>query len=169
MGARSLSIRRFLAAGTARGQSDNSSLRRGSRRDFLTRVLSVRKKYAGRLNVGCSDPLFNLLTEDLPREGDAVLGGCTAGIASCAIGIAGEIKICTRVDFPIGNVLRDDLELVWEGHSVLALLRDRNALHGRCGKCSSRWICGGCRGAALLATGDLLSSDPACWESPARY
>jgi radical SAM protein with 4Fe4S-binding SPASM domain len=35
-------------------------------------------------------------------------------------------------------------------------------LHGKCGVCEYRQLCGGCRSAALYYTGDLMGSDLRC-------
>jgi len=42
------------------------------------------------------------------------------------------------------------------------LLRDADALGGRCGDCEFRAVCGGSRSRAFAATGNALGEDPLC-------
>jgi radical SAM protein with 4Fe4S-binding SPASM domain len=41
-------------------------------------------------------------------------------------------------------------------------LRQPKRLHGRCGACEFRSICGGSRARAWAATGDVYAEDPLC-------
>jgi MoaA/NifB/PqqE/SkfB family radical SAM enzyme len=41
-------------------------------------------------------------------------------------------------------------------------LRDRDNLKGRCGHCTYKYICGGCRARAYAYYGDYLAPDPGC-------
>ncbi|MBN2360329.1 MAG: hypothetical protein JXR83_12825, partial [Deltaproteobacteria bacterium] len=52
---------------------------------------------------------------------------------------------------------------IWERSRVLAELRDKSRLGGRCGKCRYREVCSGARCRAYARTGDHLAEDPACW------
>jgi len=52
--------------------------------------------------------------------------------------------------------------------SVFRALRAPETLHGRCGVCGFRAVCGGSRARAYAATGDFLAEDPLCaYEVPA--
>jgi len=66
-----------------------------------------------------------------------------------------------------GNVRRKDALTIYREAEVFRALRDANGLHGRCGMCAFRTICGGSRARAYAATGDVLGEDPLCaWEPP---
>ena len=49
---------------------------------------------------------------------------------------------------------------------VFQRLRNPNALHGKCGRCEFRAICGGSRARAFAATGALMASDGLCSYDP---
>ncbi|WP_394325721.1 hypothetical protein [Thermococcus sp. 2319x1] len=51
--------------------------------------------------------------------------------------------------------------MLWEEHPLLNSLRKRE-LHGECGECALKSICGGCRGRTFCLTGDPMASDPYC-------
>lgn len=166
MGATALTVRRFLALGNASSCDESLFSDPARQRAFLERVLNLRRRYQGRLNVRSSVPLFSRVVPEITQYRDAqVLGGCTAGIASCAVGLDGTIKICTRVDYSLGNVQTHDVQDVWESHPALMALRNRDRLHGKCGICKERWICGGCRGVAFKQSGDILGEDTQCWST----
>ena len=53
---------------------------------------------------------------------------------------------------------------IWATSPVLADLRARETrLHGQCGECQYRRLCGGCRGRAWATTGDYLAEDRTCF------
>ncbi|MBI5513139.1 MAG: TIGR04053 family radical SAM/SPASM domain-containing protein [Deltaproteobacteria bacterium] len=61
-----------------------------------------------------------------------------------------------------GNVRTDDLATVYREHPLFRQLRDPGQLHGRCGRCPFRRVCGGSRARAWAMTGDLGAEDPLC-------
>lgn len=105
----------------------------------------------------------------LEREGDPppseerIRGGCTGGITLICVGSDGTVTPCSRLQIPIGNMRKDSIEDVWYSSDVLATLRDRNNLKGKCGTCKYRDWCGGCRAMAYAWSGDHLAEDPTCW------
>jgi AdoMet-dependent heme synthase len=46
-------------------------------------------------------------------------------------------------------------------------LRDSDNLHGKCGRCEYRDLCGGSRARAWAMTGDVFGADPLCAYQPA--
>ncbi|HUU62555.1 MAG TPA: hypothetical protein VMX96_01325 [Dehalococcoidia bacterium] len=46
---------------------------------------------------------------------------------------------------------------------LLAQLRSRELLKGKCSECEYRVECAGCRGRPFERTGDMLAADPGCW------
>ncbi|HET9958022.1 MAG TPA: TIGR04053 family radical SAM/SPASM domain-containing protein [Polyangiaceae bacterium] len=68
-----------------------------------------------------------------------------------------------------GNVRTRDLLDVYCNHPIFQSLRDTNALHGKCGACDYRNICGGSRARSYALTGDYLESDVLCSYIPAGY
>ncbi len=90
------------------------------------------------------------------------IAGCAAGFYTLTIESDGTIMPCRRLDLPIGRFGHDSLEDVWQQSPVLQSLRDRDSLGGACGRCSYRWVCGGCRAIARAITGHWLDADPQC-------
>ncbi len=69
-----------------------------------------------------------------------------------------------------GSVRAAPFPEVYRTSPVLTSLRDPDALHGRCGRCEFRGVCGGSRSQAYARTGDLLAEDPSCaWEPAASH
>jgi len=91
------------------------------------------------------------------------IGGCGAGRLYCAIQPNGDVSPCVFMHSKIvGNILREPFLEIWRNNKELRMLRDRDLLKGNCGKCSYKYICGGCRARALAYTGDLMGPDPGC-------
>jgi radical SAM protein with 4Fe4S-binding SPASM domain len=90
------------------------------------------------------------------------IGGCGCGRFYCAIRANGDIEPCVFFPLKIGNILSDNFENIWRNNQVLHQLRDKDQLHGNCGTCKHRYICGGCRARAYGYTGEYLASDPGC-------
>lgn len=66
----------------------------------------------------------------------------------------------------LGNVRRTPLSTIYRDAPFLTMLRDMNALRGKCGRCEFRWACGGSRARAYAMTGNPLESDPLCDYEP---
>lgn len=105
------------------------------------------------------------LTGQLRRLADFI-GGCGAGRFYISIEPNGDIYPC--VFFPheeevkLGNILQDDFERLWRSHSLLRVLRNKDALKGNCNSCEYRYTCGGCRARAYGYYKDVLAPDPGC-------
>jgi radical SAM protein len=69
---------------------------------------------------------------------------------------------------PCGNVRRDDLLRIYREHPLFQLLRDSDALQGKCGLCEYRNLCGGSRARAYAMTGNVMEADPLCSYQPVR-
>lgn len=78
-------------------------------------------------------------------------------------------NICPSGFLPMscGNVRDGQLAAVYRNDRVFRLLRDPDALGGRCGRCEFRAVCGGSRSRAFAAAGDFLAEDPLCSYEPA--
>ena len=77
-------------------------------------------------------------------------------------------NICPSGFLPMarGNVRDGSLASVYRDDAVFRLLRDPDALHGRCGRCEYRETCGGSRARAFADSGDVLGEDPLCAYEP---
>lgn len=67
-------------------------------------------------------------------------------------------------DFSIstGNIHDLSLDVIFHESPLLVQLRDPGALHGRCGLCEFKRICGGYRPRAFAHAHDPLDEDPGC-------
>jgi radical SAM protein len=72
--------------------------------------------------------------------------------------------ICPSGFLPLsaGNVRSASLATIYRHHPLFRSLRDPDQLHGKCGVCEFRSLCGGSRARAFAVSGDPLASDPAC-------
>jgi radical SAM protein with 4Fe4S-binding SPASM domain len=70
---------------------------------------------------------------------------------------------------PCGNVRAENPVSVYRNHPTFRLLRDSDALKGKCQACSYRKVCGGARARAFAMTGDLMAPDPLCTYVPPGY
>jgi radical SAM protein with 4Fe4S-binding SPASM domain len=99
-------------------------------------------------------PLYRLIDESLGANGKV-------GFQGIIIDYKGNLKVTSRTDFRLGNVLKDGLEELFLRHPLMKALRD-GAIEG-CGDCEHYADCGGDRNASFAATGSFLKKDPACW------
>ncbi len=100
----------------------------------------------------------------LLRLAETVFHGCSAGRGFVYIKPNGEVWPCPFIEAPCGNVRETPFSTIWATAPILEDLRQRETrLQGRCGECSYRRLCGGCRGRTLAATGNYLAEDPSCF------
>lgn len=98
-----------------------------------------------------------------PRHG----GGIRDGNGILFVSHTGEICPSGFLELSAGNVRRDDIVAVYRDAPLFKALRDPDQFTGRCGVCEYRWICGGSRARAWLASCDPLAEDPLCVHQPA--
>jgi len=75
---------------------------------------------------------------------------------------AGDVRPSEFAPHSAGNVRYRDLGVIYRGSDLFVALRDPDNLHGRCGQCEFRILCGGSRARAYAMTGDLFGADPLC-------
>ncbi len=78
----------------------------------------------------------------------------------------GEVRPSGFLPLTVGNVREQALSDIYAGAPLLRALRDPESLHGRCGRCQYREVCGGSRAQAYAHGGDALGEDPTCSFSP---
>lgn len=88
--------------------------------------------------------------------------GCIAGTSYCSIVYNGDVNICPYANITAGNVRKNSFYDIWNDSEVFKNLRDLSKLKGKCKKCKSNNICGGCRARAYSMTGDYLEYDEYC-------
>jgi radical SAM protein with 4Fe4S-binding SPASM domain len=91
------------------------------------------------------------------------IGGCGAGRLYCSISPQGDVHPCVFLPETVGNLKTQRFEDIWLNAPLFKAFRNRANLKGACGKCSYKYICGGCRArSAAYHNGDMLDSDPGC-------
>ena len=68
-----------------------------------------------------------------------------------------------------GDLHSDTLAHIYQESPIFVKLRDSDKLHGKCGACEFRNICGGSRARAYAVTGDVLAEEPCCIYQPRSY
>ncbi|MGA8111125.1 MAG: TIGR04053 family radical SAM/SPASM domain-containing protein, partial [Acidobacteriaceae bacterium] len=68
-----------------------------------------------------------------------------------------------------GDLHNDTLAHIYQESPIFLRLRDSDLLHGKCGACEFRNICGGSRARAYAVTGDILAEEPCCIYQPRGY
>jgi len=68
-----------------------------------------------------------------------------------------------------GDLHADTLAHIYQESPIFVKLRNSDLLHGKCGACEFRNICGGSRARAYAVTGDVLAEEPCCIYQPRGY
>jgi len=95
-------------------------------------------------------------------------GGCSAGRQVSNIDPQGNVHACQFWSHvSLGNIKEKPFSKIWQEaeHVLLKELRKKEELLNgrRCGKCSYKQLCGGCRIRAEVVNGDIWADDPACY------
>jgi radical SAM protein with 4Fe4S-binding SPASM domain len=130
-------------------------------------------------------PQFMRIAKNMGIDMRQWIRGCIAGLYYCRIYPNGDVTPCPYLPIKLGNIRETPFKDIWFNSPAFKELRNPNALKGKCGKCSYRDICGGCRARAYglsgdfidfcgdlhepaAATGDYLAEDPFCLHNPAK-
>ena len=92
--------------------------------------------------------------------------GINDGKGFVFISHTGEIYPSGFLPISAGNVRRDSLVDIYRHSPLFRTLRDADNLHGKCGECEYRNLCGGSRSRCFALTGDYLAEDPRCVYQP---
>ena len=90
--------------------------------------------------------------------------GCVVARDGMALLPDGTVLPCRRFNLPLGNLLEGSLDSIWRQSPVLAALREKHRLKGKCGTCPIA-DCFGCRAMCYSLHKDFLAEDPHCWRS----
>ena len=123
-------------------------------------------------------PQFRRIADERGIINPAWGRGCLAGITYCRIFANGDVTPCPYLPVSAGNVRRTPFNELWYHSDLFNALRDQDLLTGKCGRCSYKTTCGGCRARAYrgedaasplwcdgLATPDTLNGE-CCGEDP---
>lgn len=123
------------------------------------------KKYEKYTRIVCDFPQKNIENADMANEimkkYNLKCTGCSAAIGGPAIRTDGAVSPCSLLDISYGNIIKNSIEDIYSSDVFENLLNRK--LSGKCGTCDYRLVCGGCRAAAFLLTGDYLGEDVECF------
>ncbi|MCS7044058.1 MAG: TIGR04053 family radical SAM/SPASM domain-containing protein [Bryobacteraceae bacterium] len=95
--------------------------------------------------------------------------GISDGKGFLFISHTGEIYPSGFLEISAGNIRQIPLAQAYRDSTLFRILRDGDALGGKCGACEYRNLCGGSRTRAWAFTGDFLAADPRCAYVPPAY
>jgi AdoMet-dependent heme synthase len=110
---------------------------------------------------GSSDKIPAAASEAIQRQ-----AGINDGKGFVFISHTGEIYPSGFLPISAGNVRRDSLVEVYRNSPLFRTLRNADNLHGKCGECEFRNLCGGSRSRSFALTGNYLAEDPRCVYQP---
>jgi Fe-coproporphyrin III synthase len=94
-------------------------------------------------------------------------GGCSAGQKMGNVNHIGNVHACQFwAHRPLGNVRERKFSEIWtdQHDAFMCDLRQKaDRVEGKCGKCTYREFCGGCRIRAEVVHGNVWGEDPACY------
>lgn len=160
-GAQQLNFHNFKCSGLGMANRDELDLSSAEWREFYRKALEAKENGAG-IDLSFDDPIIASL--GLKGGGASLVKGSVCGKLSLNIKSNGDITPCGFIPVVIGNIVSDELGVVWRDSPVLDKLRHKKP-EGKCVSCSSYDEClGGCSARALAMTGDFNNPDPHCWE-----
>jgi radical SAM protein with 4Fe4S-binding SPASM domain len=117
--------------------------------------------------------IYNYLMKNNPERAEEVMqllkmhGGCSAGTKFANVDPQGNVHPCQFWQHvTLGNVKERKFSEIWndkEDEFLESLRNKEKMLKGRCGKCTYKSVCGGCRIRAEVVHGDTWAEDPACY------
>jgi MoaA/NifB/PqqE/SkfB family radical SAM enzyme len=123
-------------------------------RDAYTNIRAASMRTG--IPTGTNLPLFALISPELGAHGKF-------GFQGLVVDYRGNLKVSSRADFRLGNVLESGMEELFLRHPLMEALRT-GKIEG-CGVCEFYDRCGGDRTAAFAAHGSFTKKDPGCWLS----
>ena len=164
-----LNLRRVLVnkvIPTGRALKNNLFINKKEYINALNQIVEIAE---GKIEVASSDPItFPIFAKhnQIKKEYntiDDVIAGCTAGVAACHITANGNVLPCAALNkIIVGNIRKQSFKDIWENSNIFEKLRDSENLKGKCGACSFKHICGGCRAFSLNCNKDLFAESPIC-------
>ncbi|HZD44156.1 MAG TPA: radical SAM protein [Methanomicrobiales archaeon] len=140
--------------------------------ESVIRTILEKGKASGiRVRPTCA-PQFVRIADEMGISNESWGRGCIAGLTYCRIYPTGEVTPCPYLPISLGNVLSTSFREIWYNSPVLQGLRNPDMLQGKCGRCSYRTVCGGCRARAYgisRRAGDLCGGLDAPQDAPGEY
>ncbi len=114
----------------------------------------IKKSQEYKISTGTNQPLYNLIDKSYGAHGHF-------GFQGLVVDYKGNLKVSSRADFKLGNILEDGLEQLFLQHPVMKDLRKGKI--EVCGSCPHYKNCGGDRNISFATTGSFFKPDNGCW------
>ena len=101
------------------------------------------------------------LLETIPSKKEMNDPVCGAGLGSAQIEPNGDVMLCDKLRFVLGNIRESSLATIWRQSPIrkkISQLQWRDLKE--CATCGHAWACGHCPGEALSEFGDMLRANP---------
>jgi AdoMet-dependent heme synthase len=151
----SMNFTRLISQGNGRdliNSNEDAPLQGLELKSAYENILYFSKTYG--ITTNTNKPLFCLIDEKLGTSSKF-------GFQGIVIDYKGNLKVSSRTDYTLGNVLTESLEGLFLNSPTLKELR--NGEIDKCGTCPYLSKCGGDRNVSFATSGNYLSSDPGCW------
>lgn len=153
----------FFLVPAGRGKEIEDIMSREHYEKLLHRIIEKQKSVKIELKPTCAPQFMRVASQK--RLDMRFSKGCIAGISYCCILPNGDVHPCPYFQLKVGNVRDKKFNKIWNSSKVFNELRE-NSLQGRCGICSYKEICGGCRARAFYNSDNYLQEDPMCLYNP---
>lgn len=167
------------------GRGEEISLSTPEEYEGIIRDVLIRYQHSG-LNIRptCA-PQFRRIANDFGIENPQWGRGCLAGITYCRIYATGEVTPCPYLPVSAGNLKTTSFMDIWYRSELFSKLRNLDNITGKCGRCTYKTVCGGCRARAYQSpassprwcdglatpkhsTNEIFAEDPWCSYQPGR-
>jgi len=165
LGAMAVEVFDYIPAGRGREHAElelTTEERKRFVREFIERQLNDREMIYRSIGL---PQLWVEVERTVPEEEARrfVRTCCGAGLRYACVLYEGTVYPCMVLQAEAGNVRERSFGEIWERSEVFQVLRDRDRLEGKCGRCDYRWLCGGARCKVYERTGSLTAEDETCW------
>lgn len=172
IGAHALYLFLLVPVGCGVQIADSQMLSPSEIEEWLKWVHVKSKESAMELRPICAPQYYRIVEEMEALEGGKTRHpsrrlGCLAGINICFVSHKGDVYPCGYLPVSSGNVKSARLSEIWSRSEDFRQMRDENLLTGKCGACSFKTSCGGCRARAYYQQGSILAEEPYCLHEPA--
>lgn len=126
------------------------------------RALPMNMAYRESSKVTVYEPSYSAL---ISSKGFEVRGRLCSVSQTLHVMEDGSVRPCPYIPYSLGNVKKKSLKDIWmelKEDKFVQSLCDVNRIKGKCGKCSFKEVCGGCRARAYWMFGDYFAEDEIC-------
>ncbi len=159
----------FMLVPTGRGKIQ-MEITREQYEETLQSVYQASLTSAIPIKVTCAPQYSRIVAQhaqDKPEKKGKHCGrGCMAGNGFCFISHTGEVYGCGFLPIKAGSIRQQNFREIYQNAPLFKQLRNPALLKGKCGLCSFKAACGGCRARALSVRKDFLEEEPFCNYNP---